>query len=121
MMSHHIIRYNDQNVQQNYAANQMTQSCQKHGTMYYYQCGDRVNDYINLKLSPFSLNYNASQHTLICGECDFSFTSSLIQKRNSGINCCSTAWCYYKQWIKNLTKDIGANKFKIFEQNLQFC
>eukprot|EP01084_Bolivina_argentea_P276610 472005_1 len=72
-------------------------------------------------MSALLLNHNTSQRTLIGGECDFSFTSSIIQKRKGGTNCCSTTWCYYNQWIKNITKEIGISKFNVFRQNLRFC
>ncbi len=89
--------------------------------MYYYRFGDRISDYHNLQSSPLELNYNVSQHTLICGECDFSFSASLIQQRKSGRNMCTTAWCYYDQWVSSVTKQVGFDEFEIFEKCVKFC
>ena len=95
------------------------------GTVFYNQKYDKLDDYKECLVDPSAFIYNITQRTLICGECDFSFTVDLIRKRGGigcGNNICSTSWYYYKkQWYHGIPKEIGYQLFGYFLQNLKFC
>eukprot|EP01084_Bolivina_argentea_P188689 324744_1 len=82
-----------------------------------------ANDLNASKVSQDMFVYSADQSTLICGECDFSFTASLIRKRgNTGAHLCCTAWYYYKsQWYDYIPTKIGWKEFAHFLRNVKFC
>ncbi len=57
--------------------------------MFYVTNGDKLDDYKNLKISA----QHEYESILICGECDFSFSKSVItQRNNNGNNMCVTTW-----------------------------
>merc|ERR1712003_30052 len=75
----------------------------------------------HLECSPSDFMYSPSQRTLICGECDFSFTRSLLQKRGSGANLCSTSFYDHDtEWLGRIQSKIGSRAFMIYLENLEF-
>eukprot|EP01084_Bolivina_argentea_P129786 229184_1 len=63
------------------------------GRMYCWYFGNHILDRKDLQVQPNYFTYNHKQHTLICSECDFSFTLAIILKRGGlGINLCSTTF-----------------------------
>eukprot|EP01084_Bolivina_argentea_P017672 32975_1 len=95
------------------------------GITFYAQPGEKLEDYQSRKVTAAEFNYDINQHTLICGECDFSFSTALICKRGgSGVNLCCTSWYYYKkQWWNQIRKSLngGAFEFNSFLNNLFNC
>eukprot|EP01083_Nonionella_stella_P072567 195707_1 len=93
------------------------------GMRFYAEHGDRLEHWMALKVGAHAFVYNKYQNILICGECDFSFTSALIVRLGGcGGNVCSTAWYYYhRQWMKDIIKEIGPESFAVFLGCLKFC
>ena len=79
--------------------------------------------YDKFKLSPSHFMYSKFQNILVCGECDFSLTASLvIMFGGYGSNIVSTSWYRYKrQWLRNICESVGAKKFLTFRVNKEFC
>eukprot|EP01083_Nonionella_stella_P014559 40898_1 len=62
------------------------------GTTFFNQFGDKIEDYKFVEVPVSYFRYNQMQHTLICCECDFSFTRWMITNRGDcAVNLCSTA------------------------------
>ena len=69
---------------------------------------------------PSDFVYSESQRTLVCGECDFSFTRALIHKRGGGANLCSTSlYDHQSEWLGRIQTKIGSRAFMVYLDNLQ--
>ncbi len=74
-----------------------------------------------LERKPSVFRYGVDQRTLICCECDFSFTRALINKRGGGANLCSTAlYDYQTQWVGGIQQLIGRDEFYSYINNWKF-
>eukprot|EP01083_Nonionella_stella_P314483 1133137_1 len=114
--------YNSSCSSHNASPSTETRTKNINGTTFYARIGDKLTDYSHLFVSPDYFMYNEYQQTLVCGECDFSFTKALIEKRGNGHHMLVTAWYYYKkQWYTAVPKEIGWKAFSLFLRNLKFC
>eukprot|EP01083_Nonionella_stella_P013368 37654_1 len=92
------------------------ESYNKNGTIFYVTQGDRLEHYQTSKCRVSDFIYTETQRTLITCECDWSFTKSIIHKRGSGSNLCSTMW-YYESQYQAIESTIGWSTVS----NLEFC
>ncbi len=83
--------------------------------------GESLYDYPHLNISAYQLDYNSSQRIFIGGECDFSFTASLIKHINSGSNCCSTSLYTKPKWDNMINTIRIRSEIQKFTRNLAFC
>ena len=99
---------------------------EKGGITYFVQ--PRVGDHQDLERHPAQFVYTEDQRTLICCECDFSFTASIIKKRRGGFNLCSTSYYdYTADWYGTndtpglLRRKVGSKAFRPYCWNLKYC
>ena len=81
-----------------------------------------VDDHRDLEKQIDGFEYDEKQRTLLCCECDFSFTRAFIKKRGGGANLCSTAlYDYQTQWFGGIKELIGSEAFIPYMDNWKFC